>query len=380
MTSREFGFAAAAGQELGMEAKLIEKNTFLQLETEQSAVDALADACCRRSRSFTDTLIEYGSSCRTSVNSSQLLEQPEVPEVPEPCSPSSHFASTEEEGDVEQRPHPNDTTSSLNTSALHANIGPLLSQHLFYYFLSWDNGLTLAQGPSCFFAPSAIADATGATSDTLTCAQLEARVAELHQAAAHLKAVARQMEAAVHGSADGVRERGLPSSSSPAKKQSKQRCAAPDQAQEPTTLMLRNIPNDYTRTMLLELLDEQGFAGQYDFVYLPIDFHRKYGFGYAFVNFVSYAQADLARLRLHGFNRWLIASQKICQVCWGEPLQGLPAHIERYRSSPVMHHDVPDEFKPIILQEGSRVPFPPPTRRVRAPRTKRGSYEHVQRV
>merc|ERR1719188_2087772 len=39
-----------------------------------------------------------------------------------------------------------------------------------------------------------------------------------------------------------------------------------------TTVMLRNIPNRYTRDMLIERLNE-GYKDQYDFVYLPIDFN-----------------------------------------------------------------------------------------------------------
>merc|ERR1712039_631336 len=54
-----------------------------------------------------------------------------------------------------------------------------------------------------------------------------------------------------------------------------------------TTIMLRNLPNDYSRQMLLDLLDENGFQSSYDFVYLPMDVKRKVGLGYAFVNMLS---------------------------------------------------------------------------------------------
>ena len=54
-----------------------------------------------------------------------------------------------------------------------------------------------------------------------------------------------------------------------------------------TTVMLRNMPNNYSRTMLLELLDAEGFAGQYDFLYLPMDFQSRASLGYAFINFVD---------------------------------------------------------------------------------------------
>mmetsp|Transcript_85996 Transcript_85996/g.228569 ORF Transcript_85996/g.228569 Transcript_85996/m.228569 type:complete len:322 (-) Transcript_85996:7-972(-) len=50
----------------------------------------------------------------------------------------------------------------------------------------------------------------------------------------------------------------------------------------PTTVMLRNLPNDYTRDMLLELLASKGLAKRFDFVYVPMDFTRCAGLGYAF--------------------------------------------------------------------------------------------------
>merc|ERR1719199_1818495 len=53
-----------------------------------------------------------------------------------------------------------------------------------------------------------------------------------------------------------------------------------------TTVMLRNIPNKYTRDMLVEQLKWQ-LAGQFDFLYLPTDFRNKCNVGYAFINFCT---------------------------------------------------------------------------------------------
>merc|ERR1719414_2481707 len=75
-------------------------------------------------------------------------------------------------------------------------------------------------------------------------------------------------------------------------------------AAEMTTVMLRNLPNDYNRTMLLQLLDSKGFTGRYDFAYVPTDFARQAGLGYAFVNLLSAADAQLIRQRLEGFRGW----------------------------------------------------------------------------
>mmetsp|Transcript_42865 Transcript_42865/g.133831 ORF Transcript_42865/g.133831 Transcript_42865/m.133831 type:complete len:411 (+) Transcript_42865:396-1628(+) len=137
-----------------------------------------------------------------------------------------------------------------------------------------------------------------------------------------------------------------------------------------TTVMLRNLPNDYTRDMLLKMLDDEGFNSKYNFVYLPVDFKRMAGLGYAFVNMETHQAALEIWKHFDGFKKWALVSPKVCQVAWGEPLQGLESHIERYRNSPVMHSDVEEMFKPLVFRNGQRQPFPLPTKRIRQPRMK----------
>merc|ERR1719492_145677 len=138
-------------------------------------------------------------------------------------------------------------------------------------------------------------------------------------------------------------------------------------ALEMTTVMLRNLPNDYNRTMLLHLLDCKGFAGKYDYVYVPTDLARQAGLGYAFVNLVSAADAQLIRQRLEGFRHWTVPSSKRLTVGWSDTVQGLEANVERYRNNPIMHECVPDESKPAVFKDGKRAEFPQPTKRLRKP-------------
>lgn len=134
-----------------------------------------------------------------------------------------------------------------------------------------------------------------------------------------------------------------------------------------TTVMLRNLPNDYTRDMLMELLDGQGFSGRFDFIYVPFDFKKHAGLGYAFMNMVTHEDATHAMRALTGFHDWKLKSNKVLQIAWSTPLQGLWANVERYKNSPVMHPDVPNEFKPLLLVNGVSVDFPPPTKTLQAP-------------
>jgi len=137
-----------------------------------------------------------------------------------------------------------------------------------------------------------------------------------------------------------------------------------------TTVMMRDIPNSYSASGLIELFDAAGFWGTYDFVYLPIDFRTNMSLGYAFVNFVSSRDAQQFMMCFDGFCNWHFCSPKICKVFWSDPNQGLEEHVERYRNSPVMHENVPDDFKPRLYQGGMRVAFPEPTKRIKLPRVR----------
>merc|ERR1719162_1998700 len=140
---------------------------------------------------------------------------------------------------------------------------------------------------------------------------------------------------------------------------------APD---ELSTVMLRNLPNGYARDMLLDLLNTSGFDGRYDFVYLPMDFRNGVNLGYAFVNLLTHNDALRAMNIFQHFSTWFYESNKVCEVSWAHPHQGLEEHVERYRNSPVMHQSMPDEYKPMLFHSGVRIPFLPPTKAIRAPK------------
>lgn len=205
-------------------------------------------------------------------------------------------------------------------------------------------------------------------------ADLNAQAASLEMAAAQFREAARQAEeSSGRTKSDGFTEgndkgnsRGRPRVGS-----SREEIPPPTDPDQLTTLMVKNLPNDYTRDMVLELLDDKGFKGKYDFIYVPVDFKRWAGLGYAFVNMLTHRDALELQEKLNGYATWKKMSSKVCEVAWGEPYQGLDAHIQRYRNSPVMHPDVPDEAKPVIFENGERKKFPEPTKRIQAPRLKR---------
>ena len=131
-----------------------------------------------------------------------------------------------------------------------------------------------------------------------------------------------------------------------------------------TTVLFRNVPNQLTRDMLVEILDSHGFRGKFDMVYLPVDFKTNQALGYGFVNAVD-SETSVRLFRVfEGFQAWPVKSPKTCSVSWCER-QGLESNVRVYRNLEVMRKATPEAWRPALFSNGSRVPFPTPTRRLR---------------
>ncbi|KAF1863549.1 hypothetical protein Lal_00030597 [Lupinus albus] len=98
-----------------------------------------------------------------------------------------------------------------------------------------------------------------------------------------------------------------------------------------TTVMIRNIPNQFTFSDLLKILDEHCFElnktvedaaaySKFDFLYLPMDFRRHAidkklsNLGYAFVNFTSPTAAFKFYKRFNGFIWNVNTNRKTCEI------------------------------------------------------------------
>jgi hypothetical protein len=143
-----------------------------------------------------------------------------------------------------------------------------------------------------------------------------------------------------------------------------------EEATAKTSIMLCNIPYHYTRSMVMDFLRDAGFEDHVTFIYIPMNLRSRGNFGYGFVDFTSAAVAARCKERLEGFNEWSDSSEKVLETGWCDT-QGLDAHIQRYRNSPLMHESVDDELKPALFNSGVRVAFPKPTKNIRAPRLRK---------
>jgi len=199
-------------------------------------------------------------------------------------------------------------------------------------------------------------------------AALQAKKSKLGSSVAQLAEAELQAEAAMNDVENGARwHQSLAS-------QQQHQASAVEEPRK-TTIMLRNVPRSVTRTMLLSELESQGFAGMFDFVYLPVDFDEttrcRQNFGHAFVNFICPHDAAQARRCFAGLVAWAVDRENPCEAVYREPCQGLTAHIKKYRNSALMHESVPDENKPVMFADGARCPFPAPTQPIKAPKMRR---------
>lgn len=84
-----------------------------------------------------------------------------------------------------------------------------------------------------------------------------------------------------------------------------------------TTFMVKNIPNRYSKNMLMNEIKEN-FKDQFDFFYLQIDPKTLCNLGYAFINFKTPEGAQDFYYRWHGQHWEKFNSPKICEISYAK--------------------------------------------------------------
>jgi len=145
------------------------------------------------------------------------------------------------------------------------------------------------------------------------------------------------------------------------------------------TLMLKNIPNNYTQREVVQiLLGRTGFLVFVNFVYVQFDFTSKANRGFGFFNFTSKDRADEFKEQMQGF-QWTGGSKKKLEVVDSDKRKGYAAHVEHFRNSPVLKERKRQclvrngqgswyeacEFHPWLFKDGQQIEFPEPTKNVR---------------
>jgi hypothetical protein len=132
---------------------------------------------------------------------------------------------------------------------------------------------------------------------------------------------------------------------------------------------IRHLPHIFNREALLEMLDSNGFRGQYDFVYLPLHYRALLAYGNSIVNFTTPMAAQKAYAHFQGYS-FPDGKHAVCN--WATS-QGLEQLVDDYRNTPVMHEVVPDVCRPAVFKGSDLLRFPPPTKKVQKPRSLRNA-------
>ena len=128
-----------------------------------------------------------------------------------------------------------------------------------------------------------------------------------------------------------------------------------------TTIMIKNIPNKFTREKLLELIDKN-FKGTYDLFILPKDGNKNRNFGYSFINFISSYSIPYFYSVFNG-KKWIDTnSQKVCEITYSK-YQGRNELISHYPNKIIFFNDdidikngannnffIPNEYKSLFKQ------------------------------
>jgi len=118
-----------------------------------------------------------------------------------------------------------------------------------------------------------------------------------------------------------------------------------------TTVMMRNLPNKYTQRLLLTDINEAGFIGTFDFLYLPIDTETNANKGYSFVNFSEPGFAWMFKQGYEGRRMPRFNSDKMVSVL-AATLQGFDSNYAHYANSRVNRGD--PVCRPLFLREPSQ--------------------------
>jgi hypothetical protein len=136
-----------------------------------------------------------------------------------------------------------------------------------------------------------------------------------------------------------------------------------------TTVMMRQVPLKYTQRKLLREINNAGFTGQFDFLYLPMDPRSHANRGFAFINMVSVEAAEEFYKKFHGqFLRHFNAEKSV--IVLPADLQGFEENALQYAANahlgkrtghtkPIFFRPLPRHIEAQLPKTKSRTPAPP---------------------
>merc|ERR1719240_1612353 len=112
--------------------------------------------------------------------------------------------------------------------------------------------------------------------------------------------------------------------------------------------MVRNLPMTLAQSDFLEELDRCGFAGLYDFCYMPCSFETGHSKGYAFVNFTSTSIANSLVASWHRSRKFDIKLEDPALNVSPAAVQGFHANVAKW-TAPRMSRIRNPHLRPFVL-------------------------------
>jgi len=127
------------------------------------------------------------------------------------------------------------------------------------------------------------------------------------------------------------------------------------------TVMVRQIPRQFTQQMFLQEVMGHGYEGLFDFLYLPYDLKKGINVGYGFINFTEPRHALAFREEFDGF---CLDTQMRHR---GKPLRVHPASVQGYQAN--FHHFAHTKtgqkqdpmFSPLFFPASQTIAMPAPS-------------------
>jgi len=117
-----------------------------------------------------------------------------------------------------------------------------------------------------------------------------------------------------------------------------------------TSLMIRNIPIQYTQDMLLK---EWPNPGDYDFLYLPIHIKKRCNNSFCFINFVNPQAAHAFAKKWHNERLQFYSSRKPLDISLAA-IQGRLQNLRHFRCNKTMRLNN-KSFQPVVFEGTKRV-------------------------
>jgi len=144
-----------------------------------------------------------------------------------------------------------------------------------------------------------------------------------------------------------------------------------------TTVVIKNLPDGFTRDALAALLVCLGYGGLFDMIYVPCDYSDLAPYAYAFCNMKTHENALQLKQALHG-RTWGLDTGKVCEVRFATT-QGFGANVDRYRNMPCNHESIRDQFGPMVYDRIAQPFLIQPSQYIVPPKAKKTSGRHGDR-